>query len=376
MRSFPRKISTEKYKKWWVWGLGEKGQLGLGKSITFTVEPKELHLSHRSIKQLTCGANHTLVVSNHEELFSFGIGSNGQLGLGTQKDVFEPTLIHDLKEKKISLIACGGHHSICVTESQSEGIQVFAWGRNVNGQLGIKKEENSTILNPKEIREFKKKKIFTIAAGEDFSVVACDDGIYTFGRGDAGQHISTLSDLDFPQKLPFFQPVKKITCGWGHCLALDLNGKVWSWGSNKHGQCGNGVKSNYLNQIFSLPFNKAVIDIACGAGYSVVITENNEVFLFGSGADGRSKELTDIQHPKKLDIFEGKNASKVSSGSDHIIVKTKDGQLWGFGFGQHGALSSELKNFYPPELIPKTNSILVYSDVFCGMDTTFVSSII
>jgi len=41
--------------------------------------------------------------------------------------------------------------------------------------------------------------------------------------------------------------VTAVRAGWGHMLALTRDGHVYSWGSNKHGQCG--VGHQYVSQI-------------------------------------------------------------------------------------------------------------------------------
>ena len=35
--------------------------------------------------------------------------------------------------------------------------------------------------------------------------------------------------------------IQKIATGENHCLALDVNGRVWAWGDNTVGQLGNDL---------------------------------------------------------------------------------------------------------------------------------------
>ena len=39
--------------------------------------------------------------------------------------------------------------------------------------------------------------------------------------------------------------ISKVTCGWDHCLALDANGKLLSWGSGQNGKLGHGTEENF-----------------------------------------------------------------------------------------------------------------------------------
>ena len=41
------------------------------------------------IVRISCGEAHTIVLNNKNEVYSWGFGSNGQLGLGFCEDSFE-----------------------------------------------------------------------------------------------------------------------------------------------------------------------------------------------------------------------------------------------------------------------------------------------
>ena len=58
----------------------------------------------------------------------------GQLGIGTTEDALSPTLLAaGLTGESVAQLACGWRHTVAVTS----GGRFFAWGRGVNGQLGI-----------------------------------------------------------------------------------------------------------------------------------------------------------------------------------------------------------------------------------------------
>ena len=45
------------------------------------------------------------------EVYSFGLGSSGQLGVGTEDNQQTPKLIEGLQGKKVVQVACGARHS-------------------------------------------------------------------------------------------------------------------------------------------------------------------------------------------------------------------------------------------------------------------------
>lgn len=54
-----------------------------------------------AVKQLACGGDHTVVVSQRGELFSWGRGTWGQTGHGTTDDLCRPARVEALEEHAI-----------------------------------------------------------------------------------------------------------------------------------------------------------------------------------------------------------------------------------------------------------------------------------
>ena len=70
------------------------------------------------IAAVACGDAHTLVVTEGGELFSFGRNQNGQLGVGTTEDGLSPQrVVAGLEREHVSSIACGSEHSVIATNS-------------------------------------------------------------------------------------------------------------------------------------------------------------------------------------------------------------------------------------------------------------------
>jgi len=73
--------------------------------------------------------------------------------------------------------------------------------------------------------------------------VTSDGTVYTFGGGEHGQ-------LGHGDKTNRVRPtaimalegtqIVSVTCGWSHSVALDVNGRVFTWGNGDHGKLGHG----------------------------------------------------------------------------------------------------------------------------------------
>ena len=75
-----------------------------------------------------------------------------------------------------------------------------------------------------------------------------------------------------------------IACGARHNLALDCNGRVWSWGSNTYGQCGvgeNDMRYIWKPRIVGGLVGCKVVSIKCGHSHSFCMTEDGKCYLWG-----------------------------------------------------------------------------------------------
>lgn len=97
---------------------------------------------------------------------------------------------------------------------------------------------------------------------------------------------------------------------------------------------------------------------------------------WGSFKDGKLGITTDKDHtePTEMTFFSDKNIVQLAGGCDHSAVVSKNGDIYTWGFGQHGALGlGDLKDAPTPQkiksFVSQPHSII---DVQCGMDTTFV----
>ena len=124
----------------YAWGHGRSGRLGMGDE-NIQPEPRILsRLLGYSITMIAAGENHSLAMSNVGAVFSWGSDRFGQLGHGgseTGKIRLEPKRIENLKKLTVIAIAASDTHSLCFTSSD----ELFAWGSNKEGQLGLNASE-------------------------------------------------------------------------------------------------------------------------------------------------------------------------------------------------------------------------------------------
>jgi alpha-tubulin suppressor-like RCC1 family protein len=85
----------------YLWGGGEVGQLGSGHAVNATVPTLvQFFVDHDIvIQQLSLGCAHTVAVSEEQQLYAWGEGKWGKLGIRATTNVLLPTLgmlfVHD-----------------------------------------------------------------------------------------------------------------------------------------------------------------------------------------------------------------------------------------------------------------------------------------
>ncbi|XP_045909587.1 alsin-like isoform X3 [Micropterus dolomieu] len=101
------------------------------------------------------------------EVWSWGRGSEGQLGHGDQLARLQPLCIKSLTGEEVIKVAAGSHHSMALTAH----CQVYSWGSNMCGQLG---HVNSPVTVPQQAKLSEDLRVWDLSAGQSHSLLLAD----------------------------------------------------------------------------------------------------------------------------------------------------------------------------------------------------------
>lgn len=123
------------------WGANYCGQLGTG--VTTEVDDRSVPVlfeffRERTVKQISCGYFHSLVLTTDGHVFGWGWNAHGQVGCGRRgvESVPQITRLEALSELSVRAVHCSYNSSLALT---ADG-QVFGWGDNSSRQLGHRLE--------------------------------------------------------------------------------------------------------------------------------------------------------------------------------------------------------------------------------------------
>jgi alpha-tubulin suppressor-like RCC1 family protein len=139
------------------------------------------------IATMAAGVSYTLAVSEAGAVFSFGQGRKGRLGHGDELDVEQPKQIEALSGVCVLTVAAGGAHALALTRSGD----VYSWGLGCDGQLGHGSPTTST-TTPAIIEALGDVRVDRIAPGEVHSCASSQaGGLYTWGSGFLGGELAS-----------------------------------------------------------------------------------------------------------------------------------------------------------------------------------------
>ena len=126
-----------------TWGAGCSGQLGHGDVVNRSAPKPVDGLAGKKAKEVACGLNHTIVITEDGRVYTFGHGELGQLGHCSFENKLTPTLIQQvqLEGKDVVQVACGRLHTMALT---SDG-RLYSWGNGMSGKLGHGSELSSAV---------------------------------------------------------------------------------------------------------------------------------------------------------------------------------------------------------------------------------------
>lgn len=314
----------------WAWGRNNFGQLGNGKhhKENTPVQVKNLE----DVTAIASGTWHSMALKSDGTVWTWGRNNYGQIGDGTFKNRKTPVQVKDLTN--IVAIAGGYLHSLAL---KSDGT-VWAWGSNWSGQLG-----NEAIVGASEvpIQVNSLSNISAITCGGDHSLAirSSDGTIWTWGNnyyGQLGNGSNTNSTA--PALVNGLSSVSKVSGGYIHSLALVSDGTVWTWGNNRYGQLGDGSTIEERRTPVQVIDIDNITNISTKGWHSLALDSEGKVFSWGNNSNGQLGDGTYSERNIPVNVEGLEDIVDIGSGWQHSLALKSDGTIWTWGDNRFGQL--------------------------------------
>ena len=241
----------------WTWGDNRRGQLGLSSVSpsnspppTFLPQPTPLHLPAPALS-IACGWRHSIALLTDHSVQGWGDNKHGQLSLPASPSPVAPISVsaglstHIWPPTPLPLpvlpplahvrdVACGWTFSLLLTSSHL----VFTCGSNQWQQCSP--DPTRTVRRWRLVEGLPP--VIRVACGWSHCLARDEEGkAWMWGRrsmGQAGAEDSRGSSGVVEVVLGDGMRVSEVLCGSESCMAVDVEGRLWGWGWNEHGNLG------------------------------------------------------------------------------------------------------------------------------------------
>jgi len=129
-----------------------------------------------------------------------------------------------------------------------------------------------------------------------------------------------------------------IVAGGSHNLVVTEKGELIGWGSNSHGQVGDGTFTDVRSPV--IVFEGEIYGVGAGRYHSLVAKESGEVWAWGNNEEGL---LVGVDMPEKQTVpakVRGITSpcDFVSGGMQHSLALSKKGEVFAWGGNEYGQL--------------------------------------
>jgi len=280
------------------------------------------------VKAVACGDDHCVYITATGEVYTQGLNSHGALGVRAAGNYFTRQPVRVEGVVKAVGAACGPDHCLCVVQ----GGEVYAWGLGESGVLGL--GDSADHYEPEQVRLPTGVKAVAVATGARHSALVCErqrrTALFTCGLNSLGQ-----LGLGHSLSQPLFTEVRamgevlQVACGFTHTLIISKASALYATGGNSLGQLGLG-HTQAISTPTPVPSLTRVLKAAAGS-HSAALLDSGDLFIWGTGPFGT------FLSPSQLNPA-GTVFREIELKSHFGLAKDQNDRLWTWGSNTSGQL--------------------------------------
>jgi alpha-tubulin suppressor-like RCC1 family protein len=272
----------------WAWGGGASGEIGDGETTPFVSTPTKVKFpAGVTIVSLPnpMPDDTGLAIDSQGNAWGWGYDHHSELCLSSYNSLLTPV---KLPLTHVTLASGAGAHALF----DSRG-RVYACGLNSDGELGDGTTADSP--TPTAVVGLPKGAVRALVSSWQGSGALMTDGsYYDWGYNEAGQlGNGRTTNSTTPVLVPLPEAVTHVSQGGsdganGESLALLSDGSVWSWGNDRWGQLGDGLRENASSPVrVALPSGVTFSQVSSGGASSYAIDGTGHLWAWGQDNAGQ-----------------------------------------------------------------------------------------
>ena len=185
----------------------------------------------------------------------------------------------------------------------------------------------------------------TIAIGEFHSLVIVDGSLWAWGNNWHGQlGDGTTDNRATPVQIEDDTNWASIAVGGGHTVAIKIDGSLWAWGYNWHGQLGDGTTENRAAPV-QASSDTDWASVFAGDSYTMAIKTDGSLWAWGRNSSGQLGDGTTEDRLVPTQIGIDTDWVRVMPDAIHTIALKSDGSLWFWGSDLRISFDSDQPRF-------------------------------
>ena len=168
--------------------------------------------------------------------------------------------------------------------------------------------------------------------------IRLDGSLWAWGRnmeGQIGDGTTTMRDI--PTAIQPSATWLAVSAGWYHTMGIMSDGSIWAWGSNASGEFGDGTA---ISRHVPAPAQPGARWAYVSAGYrhTAAIRSDGSLWLWGLNRRGQLGDGTTTNRLSPVRVGGGTNWVSVAAGFDYTVAAKSDGSIWAWGDNRDGRL--------------------------------------
>ena len=229
--------------------------------------------------------------------------------------------------------------SVAMTESAAfaryANGEVWSWGHVFQGQLGRAADPGLPAEAQRPAGLPGLPACAALVAGHGHVLALTPEGqVWAWGANAAGQlGLGSLTSGGAPAPLAIEARIQQVAAGDTHSLAVDDRGRLWAWGSNNWGQLGTPAVK-FSSTPLRVPVGFKVARVDAGMFFSVATSTAGDAFAWGWNGLGQLGHRAALQSAQAVRIRGLTQVSQIAAGENHVLALGRVGRqsgLWAWG---------------------------------------------